>query len=215
MCFLIKKFENLFLHLSNTKSNIMETRNYSKVYRILHWLIAFSFIFLLITIFLRKTWMEKNHVAEIIQAFLADKGYPALPEDDAILLAKKIRKPMWDWHIYLGYVLTGLYCIRLAVPFFGEMKFSSPFKAGLDMKTKFQFWVYLVFYACTAVSLITGLIIEFGPKEYKKPMEEIHELSLYYLLGFMVLHFGGILIAELTSDKGLVSRIISGSKKEK
>ncbi len=214
MCFLIKKSENLFLHLSNTKSNIMETRNYSKVYRILHWLIAFSFIFLLITIFLRKTWMEKNHVAEIIQAFLADKGYPALPEDDAILLAKKIRKPMWDWHIYLGYVLTGLYCIRLAVPFFGEMKFSSPFKAGLDMKTKFQFWVYLVFYACTAVSLITGLIIEFGPKAYKKPMEEIHELSLYYLLGFMILHFGGVLIAELTSDKGLVSRIISGSKKE-
>ena len=192
----------------------METRNYSKVYRILHWLIAFSFILLLITIFLRKTWMEKNHVAEIIQAFLADKGYPALPEDDAILLAKKIRKPMWDWHIYLGYVLTGLYCIRLAVPFFGEMKFSSPFKAGLDMKTKFQFWVYLVFYVCTAVSLITGLIIEFGPKEYKKPMEEIHELSLYYLLGFMILHFGGVLIAELTSDKGLVSRIISGSKKE-
>ena len=45
-------------------------------------------------------------------------------------------------------------------------------------------------------------------------MEEIHELSLYYLLGFMILHFGGILIAELTSDKGLVSRIISGSKKE-
>lgn len=214
MCFLIKKSENLFLHLSNTKSNIMETRNYSKVYRILHWLIAFSFILLLITIFLRKTWMEKNHVAEIIQAFLADKGYPALPEDDAILLAKKIRKPMWDWHIYLGYVLTGLYCIRLAVPFFGEMKFSSPFKAGLDMKTKFQFWVYLVFYVCTAVSLITGLIIEFGPKEYKKPMEEIHELSLYYLLGFMILHFGGVLIAELTSDKGLVSRIISGSKKE-
>lgn len=192
----------------------METRNYSKVYRILHWLIAFSFILLLLTIFLRKTWMEKNHVAEIIQTFLADKGYTALPEDDAILLAKKIRKPMWDWHIYLGYVLTGLYCIRLAVPFFGEMKFSSPFKAGLDMKTKFQFWVYLVFYACTAVSLITGLIIEFGPKDYKKPMEEIHELSLYYLLGFMILHFGGVLIAELTSDKGLVSRIISGSKKE-
>ena len=214
MCFLIKKSENLFLHLSNIKSNIMETRNYSKVYRILHWLIAFSFILLLITIFLRKTWMEKNHVAEIIQAFLADKSYPALPEDDAILLAKKIRKPMWDWHIYLGYVLTGLYCIRLAVPFFGEMKFSSPFKAGLDMKTKFQFWVYLMFYVCTAVSLITGLIIEFGPKEYKKPMEEIHELSLYYLLGFMILHFGGVLIAELTSDKGLVSRIISGSTKE-
>lgn len=188
----------------------MQTRNYSKTYRILHWLIAFAFLLLLITIFLRKTWMEKNHVAEIIQTFLKDNGYAALPQDEAISLAKKIRKPMWEWHIYLGYVLTGLYCIRLAVPFFGKMKFSSPFKEGLNTKTKFQFWVYLVFYTCTAVSLITGLIIEFGPKVYKKPMEEIHELSLYYLLSFMILHFAGILIAEFTSNKGLISRIISG-----
>ena len=110
----------------------METRNYSKVYRILHWLIALTFILLLLTIFLRKTWMEKNHVAGIIQDFLADNGHTALSEDEAILLAKKIRKPMWNWHIYIGYVLTGLYCIRLAVPFFGEMKFSSPFKARLS-----------------------------------------------------------------------------------
>lgn len=188
----------------------MQTRNYSKTYRILHWLIAFAFLLLLITIFLRKTWMEKNHVAEIIQTFLKDNGYAALPQDEAISLAKKIRKPMWEWHIYLGYFLTGLYCIRLAVPFFGKMKFSSPFKEGLNTKTKFQFWVYLVFYTCTAVSLITGLIIELGPKVYKKTMEEIHELSLYYLLSFMILHFAGILIAEFTSDKGLISRIISG-----
>ena len=192
----------------------METRNYSKIYRILHWLIAITFLLLLLTIFLRKTWMEKNHVAGIIQDFLAKNNQPALSEDDAILLAKKIRKPMWNWHIYFGYVLTGLYCIRLAVPFFGEMKFSSPFKSGLDTKTKFQYWVYLVFYVCTAISLVTGLFIEFGPKDFKEPMEEIHVLSIYYLVGFILLHFGGVLIAELTSDKGLVSRIISGTKKE-
>ena len=192
----------------------METRNYSKVYRILHWLIAITFILLLLTIFLRKTWMEKNHVAGIIQDFLVDNGHASLSQDDAILLAKKIRKPMWNWHIYFGYVLTGLYCIRLAVPFFGEMKFSSPFKAELDSKIKFQFWVYLVFYVCSAISLVTGLLIEFGPKNLKDPMEEIHVLSLYYLLGFMVLHFGGVLLAECTTEKGIVSRIISGSKKE-
>ena len=121
---------------------------------------------------------------------------------------------MWNWHIYFGYVLTGLYCIRLAVPFFGEMKFASPFKAGLDMKTKFQYWVYLVFYVCTAISLVTGLFIEFGPKNLKDPLEEIHVLSLYYLLGFMVLHFGGVLLAECTTQKGLISRVISGNKKE-
>lgn len=191
----------------------METRNYSKIFRILHWSIAIAFLLLLLTIFLRKTWMEKSHVAEIIQTYLTENNYETLPQDDAIVLAKKIRKPMWDWHIYLGYVLVGLYCIRLALPFFGEMKFTSPFQKDLDAKTKFQYWTYLIFYVFTGISLITGLIIEWGPKTYKKPMEEIHELSIYYLLAFIVIHFGGVLVAELGSQKGIISKIISGNEK--
>lgn len=191
----------------------METRNYSKIFRILHWSIAIAFLLLLLTIFLRKTWMEKSHVAEIIQTYLTENNYETLPQDDAIVLAKKIRKPMWDWHIYLGYVLVGLYCIRLALPFFGEMKFTSPFQKDLDTKSKFQYWTYLIFYVFTGISLITGLIIEWGPKTYKKPMEEIHELSIYYLLAFIVIHFGGVLVAELGSQKGIISKIISGNEK--
>lgn len=191
----------------------METRNYSKIFRILHWSIAIAFLLLLLTIFLRKTWMEKSHVAEIIQTYLTENNYETLPQDDAIVLAKKIRKPMWDWHIYLGYVLVGLYCIRLALPFFGEMKFTSPFQKDLDTKTKIQYWTYLIFYVFTGISLITGLIIEWGPKTYKKPMEEIHELSIYYLLAFIVIHFGGVLVAELGSQKGIISKIISGNEK--
>lgn len=191
----------------------MKTRNYSKIFRILHWSIAIAFLLLLLTIFLRKTWMEKSHVAEIIQTYLTENNYETLPQDDAIVLAKKIRKPMWDWHIYLGYVLVGLYCIRLALPFFGEMKFTSPFQKDLDTKTKFQYWTYLIFYIFTGISLITGLIIEWGPKTYKKPMEEIHELSIYYLLAFIVIHFGGVLVAELGSQKGIISKIISGNEK--
>jgi cytochrome b561 len=192
----------------------MQPRNYSKIFRVLHWSIAITFLLLLLTIFLRKNWMEKNHVAEIIQSYLTENNYETLPQDDAIVLAKKIRKPMWVWHIYFGYVLVGLYCIRLALPFFGEMKFTSPFQKELDTKTKFQYWTYLIFYIFTGVSLITGLIIEWGPKSYKKPMEEIHELSIYYLLAFIVIHFSGVLMAELGNQKGIISRVISGTKKE-
>lgn len=192
----------------------MKTRNYSKIFRVLHWSIALTFMLLLLTIFLRKTWMEKNHVAEIIQTYLTENNYETLPQDDAIVLAKKIRKPMWVWHIYLGYVLVGLYCIRLALPFFGEMKFTSPFQKGLDTKTKIHYWTYIIFYIFTGISLITGLIIEWGPKTLKKPMEEIHELSIYYLLGFIVIHFSGVLMAELGNQKGIISKIISGTKND-
>ncbi len=180
----------------------------------MHWAIAICMLLLLITIFLRLTWMNKDNVADIIQSYLATTDQ-ALTRDQAIVLAKQIRKPMWQWHIYLGYVLTGLYAIRMALPFLGHMKFSSPFSKALSLKVKFQYWVYLVFYACVAVSLTTGLIIDFGPKNLKEPMEEIHVLSIYYLVTFIALHLGGVLMAEFTSDNGIISRIVSGNKRTK
>ena len=192
----------------------MEKTHYSKIYRILHWAIAFTFILLLITIFLRLTWMNKNNVAAIIQDFLKDTDQ-TLSQDQLIDLAKKIRKPMWIWHIYLGYVLTALFSLRFILPFFGQMKFQNPLAKNLTFKEKFQKWVYIIFYVCVVVSLVTGLVIEFGPKDLKHTMEEIHVLSIYYLIGFIVIHLGGVLMAEFTNQKGIISRIVSGSKKEK
>jgi cytochrome b561 len=191
----------------------MHQRSYSALYRILHWSIAICMTLLLLTIFLRLTWLEKNNVAGIIQDFLGEKG-AALSQDDAILLAKKIRKPMWQWHIYLGYALTGLYSLRMLLPLFGKMPFSSPFNAQLDRQTKIQYGIYLVFYILVVVSLTTGLLIEFGPKAIKDPMEEIHELSLYYLVGYMVLHIGGVLLADFSKSPGIISRIISGKSQK-
>ena len=158
--------------------------------------------------------MNKNNVANIIQDFLKDTDQ-TLSQDQLIDLAKKIRKPMWIWHIYLGYVLTALFSLRFILPFFGQMKFQNPLAKNLTLKEKFQKWVYIIFYVCVVVSLVTGLVIEFGPKDLKHTMEEIHVLSIYYLIGFIVIHLGGVLMAEFTNQKGIISRIVSGSKKEK
>jgi cytochrome b561 len=190
----------------------MTNKDYSKIYRILHWAIALSMMFLLLTIFLRMTWMNKNNVSDIIQEFLKSTDQ-TLSEDDSISLAKQIRKPMWIWHIYIGYVLVFLFAIRFTLPFFGEMKFQSPFNKSLDFKGKFKAWVYVIFYLGITMSLTTGLFIEFGPDSLYEIMEEIHVLSIYYLLTFIALHLLGVIGAELTNDKGIVSRIISGKKK--
>ncbi|TLP70643.1 cytochrome b/b6 domain-containing protein [Maribacter sp. ACAM166] len=189
----------------------MENTKYSKVYRIIHWAIAVSFLLLLITIFLRLTWMNKYNVAAIIQDYLSSTGQN-LSEDQLIVLAKKIRQPMWNWHIYIGYVLVGLFSIRFILPAFGPMKIQNPFDKNLSTKMKFQKWTYIIFYVCVIVSLITGLIIELGPKELKKSMEEIHVLGIYYLIAFIAIHLAGVLIAEFTDQKGIISRIVSGSK---
>ncbi len=189
----------------------MENKDYTIIYRIMHWAIAISMIFLLLTIFLRLTWMNREHIADIIQSYLATTNQ-SLSGEELIVLSKQIRKPMWEWHIYLGYVLTGLFCIRLALPFFDKMKFSNPFNKQLVLNEKFQYWVYLVFNTGVAISLVTGLIIKFGPKTLKSTMEEIHVLSIYYLITFLIIHFGGVLLAEFTTQHGIISRIISGTK---
>ena len=192
----------------------MKNTKYSKVYRIIHWVIAISFLLLLITIFLRLTWMNKFNMAAIIQDYLSGTEQN-LSQEQLIILAKKIRQPMWNWHIYIGYVLVGLFSIRFILPIFGHMKFQNPFDKNLSAKMKFQKWIYIIFYICVIVSLLTGLTIELGPKELKKTMEEIHVLSIYYLLAFIGIHLAGVLIAEFSDQKGIISRIISGSKYEK
>lgn len=189
----------------------MKTRTYPPIYRLMHWLIAFCMMFLLLTIFLRMTWMNKENVAEIIQSYLSTTDQH-LSDEQLIVLAKQIRKPMWQWHIWAGYVLVVLYSIRMLLPFFGHMKFLNPLERGLDTKTRFQFWVYAVFYLFVAASLTTGLIIEFGPKDYRLLVEDFHKLSIYYLLAFIVLHIGGILLAEFTNRQGIISRIVSGDR---
>lgn len=189
----------------------MEETKYSKIYRIIHWSIAISFLILLITIFLRLTWLNKFNVAAIIQENLNGTDLK-LSQEQLISLAKKIRQPMWNWHIYIGYVLVGLFSIRFILPAFGFIKIQNPLNKNLSTKVKFQKWIYIIFYVCVIVSLVTGLIIELGPKEFKKPMEEIHVLSIYYLVAFIVIHLAGVLISEFTEQKGIISRIISGSK---
>ena len=94
------------------------------------------------------------------------------------------------------------------------MKFQNPFAKSLSGKEKFQNWTYIIFYLCVITSLVTGLTIEFGPESLKEPMEDIHVLGIYYLIGFMAIHIGGVLIAEFTDKKGLISNIISGTKKK-
>src|SRR5690554_7382315 len=86
---------NYFCHRSTPP---MKTKSYSRIYRIIHWAIVICFTFLLLTIFLRMTWLNKFNIAEIIGDFLTTKNQQ-LSEEELIQLGKQIRKPMWNWHI--------------------------------------------------------------------------------------------------------------------
>ena len=186
-------------------------RPYSKTYRIFHWAIAIAFLLLSVTIFLRLTWMNRDHMAGIMGDFLSQAGV-SLPQDQLVSMAKKVRSPMWQWHMYIGYVLVGLFTLRMLPPFAKEMRLQSPLTKGLSSSDQFRLWTYLIFYVCVAISLITGLYIELGPSDFHGEVEDIHKLSLYYLVPFIVIHLAGVLLAEFTNQKGIISRVISGDR---
>jgi cytochrome b561 len=181
-------------------------KNYSAYDRFLHWALAFTFLFIMLTVFLRLTWMEKNNVAEIIvnslNAVNIDIAY-----DQAIKVAKNIRKPMFDWHITIGYFVTGIFILRMLFHILNRGNYNPK-----TTKEVFQSWIYRIFYILLGITLITGLMLEFGPDSIEDIAETIHKLTLYYAIAFMVLHFGGILISENTGNNRIVSKMIGGDK---
>jgi cytochrome b561 len=192
----------------------MKREEYPVIYRIMHWSIAASLILLLMTIILRMNWISQSHIADTMRNFMQARNQP-ITDEELKILARQIRNPipMWVWHFYLGYVLTGLFAVRLILPVFGEMKFSNPFKKEIGFKERIQFLIYWVFYVCVATSLITGLMIKFGPGNLKASMAAIHVLSIYYLVAYIIIHLIGVLIAEFTEQQGIISRSISERKR--
>ncbi|NLR90109.1 cytochrome b/b6 domain-containing protein [Flammeovirga agarivorans] len=187
----------------------MTNSTFSAPHRILHWLIAFTMLFLTLTIFLRLEWMNKYLMSDILLDQLA-KIDVSITKDQSIKIAKVIRGQMWQWHINAGYLLIVLYACRLSLNLKERgFKFTTITSSTASAKEKFQWWLYTIFYICVGGSLLTGMFVinDIGDHEL---MEDIHKLSLYYLLSFIVIHFVGVIAAELTDNKNIVSEMISG-----
>ncbi|MCC9042561.1 cytochrome b/b6 domain-containing protein [Myroides sp. M-43] len=187
--------------------------SYSFLFRFLHWSIALVMIGLLVTILLRLTWLNKAGVSDIIIDYINSQGVDMTAEQ-AVVLAKRIRKPMWDWHIYLGYALIVLIFLRFVLAILGKVPFLNPFKIGATLNTRLKAVIYLLFYICVVISLLTGLIIEFDLDVLPKvDLKLIHKASIYYFISFLVIHFVGVWLAELSADNGIISRMINGKSK--
>lgn len=184
-------------------------KRFSFASRLIHWAIAFTFLYLLLTVLLRMGWMNRGSVGTIIQNGLGEEGI-ALNEEVAGNVARQVRRPMWNTHIIAGYVLCGLYIIRMIITYVQGAAFYSPLKTGLTAYQRFRSWVYVVFYILVAASLTTGLLIEFGPGSIHEVSEEIHKLSLYYMVAFIAMHLVGVVVADGGKERGIISKIISG-----
>jgi cytochrome b561 len=192
----------------------MREKRFNLASRLIHWAIALTVTFLLLTVFLRLGWMNKDNMGSILRENLAKEGI-SVSQADAARIGKEIRTPMWQYHILSGYVLIALYLVRTVITIIQGVNFKNPFSKQTLVKDQFKSWLYIIFYIFLLTSLFTGFMIVNGPKDLKDVMEKIHVKSLYYIITFIIVHIGGVLLADMGSEPGIISKIVSGNKKDK
>lgn len=206
---------------------------WSGQHRLWHWATALVVVALIATFIARETVLDRVANAEAIRAALASKGM-ALPEDLATLAAKAIRRRLWQWHPIVGFALVALLLARGVSFARGERRTwresalgSSALRRALGtpegraslghrrLHRAGVYCVYLGFYALAATTAVLGLLLYFEDglglaSGTVGALEEVHEAIGWALLGFVVLHVGGVTLAELTSEPGVASEMLSG-----
>ena len=87
---------------------------YPIIHRLLHWSLALPMILIFLTIALHDGWMDKNHMASLMEAGLLQVDIE-LDKEQLIKIAKSIRNAMFEWHYYAGYVIGVVLLLGLLI----------------------------------------------------------------------------------------------------
>ena len=186
---------------------------YTLAFRIWHWLNAIVILGLISTVLLRWTFLSKHTNSDILVEKLLNFGIYITP-DQGVILAKAIRSPMWEWHIYFAYAFLGLVIFRIYLYFDTSKRVAF---SDLDIHHKAIRSSYYVLYTTFFIMLLSGFFIflykELGvSKDFAHDIKEIHEFVYYYIAIFIPLHIVGVFMADATDENGLVSSMINGKE---
>ena len=186
-------------------------------FRIWHWVHAAVVLGLLGTVFLRKTFLSWRTNSELLTQKLSEINLEVTAEQ-AKVLAKAIRAPMWEWHIILGYALAALLVWRIILFFTQSGKQNYQNLGEETLHKKMIKLGYIGIYGILLFMSVSGLVIHFHEalgftKDAAHDIKEIHELVFNAVLIFVPLHIIGVFVAENQDEKGIVSDMINGGKR--
>ena len=187
---------------------------FTPLYRFWHWMMAFSVMGLLGTVALRKTFLSWRTNSELIQTKLAEVGTDVTVET-AKMIAKAIRAPMWEWHYIFALFLAISVAIRLTMVIRDRSQFPLFQLINAPKEDKLKKAVHMLICMSLMVMTISGGVIYYHEllgftKEGVHWVKELHEFVMYAVLGFVALHLGGVLMHELKTKEGIVSKMIHG-----
>lgn len=192
-------------------------KEWSLNFRLWHWIHATVVLGLLGTVFLRKTFLSWRANSELLTQKLSEINLE-VTADQAKVLAKAIRAPMWEWHIILGYALTALLLWRIILFFTHSGKQNYQNLKAENFHKKMVKIGYIGIYAILAFMSISGLLMHFYEelgllKDTAHDIKEVHELVFNAILIFVPLHIIGVVIAENRDEKGIISDMVHGREK--
>jgi Ni/Fe-hydrogenase 1 B-type cytochrome subunit len=205
------------------------THDYSAPLRVWHWGNAVLVTGQLLTIlFLIVIVQPKALVPEFQQAL--GKSGSMLSSDQGRVIAHIISERIWDWHITLGLALASFWAywlvLQLTAP--TERRFTARLAAAVrhyrlappaehvDARhALLAKLTYAAFYLLISVMVVTGMALTWADDvawlhRIEHSVKEVHNVTMYLIIGFVVVHVVGIVWAELTKDHGLISRMVSG-----
>jgi len=168
------------------------------------------------TVLLRKSFLSWRANSEILMQKLSEINIDVTAEQ-AKVLAKAIRAPMWEWHIILGYALAALVLWRILLFFTQSGRQNYRHLKEENLHKKMVKLGYLVIYATLLFMAVSGLVTHFYEalgltKDTAHDIKEVHELLYNVLLYFVPLHIIGVFVAENKDEKGILSDMVNGGK---
>ena len=205
------------------------TSDYSAPLRVWHWSNALLVSGQLLTILFIKVIVNARAAIPEFRRVLAEGG-GTLTAAQGREMAHLISERIWDWHIVIGLILAAFWALRVLLEVRGpaEQRFSTrfgrvlqnfrqaaPAERGAKGQALFAKSTYLAFYLMLTVMVVTGLLLTWADDyetlhRIEHPVMEVHEVTMYLIIGFSLVHIAGVVWAELTKEHGLISRMVGG-----
>lgn len=208
---------------------IKKGKKYAPAIRLWHWLNFLIISGSLFTVLINSTLFDGTQ-RSFVKNELFNAGV-SISDKQAGAVTHGLEDQVWEIHIYFGYALTALFLFRLIAEFFlppaerliPKLKkaYQSYFILKKERETaKHELVVkglYIIFYLLLFIMVVTGLLLAFEDytgisKNINHSIKEFHGFCMYLILGFIVLHLAGVLLAERKDGKGIVSDMINGGE---
>jgi Ni/Fe-hydrogenase 1 B-type cytochrome subunit len=204
-------------------------QKHSLAVRTWHW-ITFLFIAAsMVTVLFASTLLDPRDNIGMVQEQLQKNGL-TVTQDQAFSVSHEYEDKVWSVHKWIGYGIAFLLLSRLAIEIVqpGEEKLRSRLKNAIALykqndamrKTYLHFigvkLTYTLFYMLILCMALTGLGMAFGrdlglSRNVYGTIKEIHSIGQYCMYSFVLVHLGGVIVADNGEAKGIVSGMINGN----